>query len=213
MAKTREHALDLRGQKFGRWTVLRKDKTKGLRGEIYWLCRCQCGVRKPVLANTLRNGRSISCGCYSRDRTRVHGMEGTAIYNTWAQMVGRCHNPNATSYPHYGARGIRVCERWRDFKNFYADMGDKPDGKTLDRLDGGGNYEPGNVRWATPKEQNRNKPRAVMVEWGGKTVTLAELAEQHGISRKKVRARMLLGASLEDALKNVRYGRWNRVKK
>lgn len=214
MAKTKgTFALDLTGQQFGRWTVLTKAKQKGSFGEIYWNCLCECGSRRTVTAQSLRNGKSKSCGCYSRDRTRTHGMESTQIYNTWAQMLARCNNPNAINFHLYGGRGIRVCERWHRFEEFYADMGDRPEGCQLDRINNDGDYQPGNVRWASLREQNRNRRSTILLVWRGKQYPLPELAEMHGISRRKLAERLRKGFSLNEALKNVRFSRWNKPKR
>ena len=194
---------ELDGLVFNRLTVKHRLK------HSMWVCLCSCG--KEVITSTfqLKSGRTKSCGCFSRDRTTKHGKEGTRIYNTWAQMLARCNNPKSTSYPNYGAKGIKVCERWTDFRNFYADMGDIQEGKTIDRIDGTKGYEPSNCRWATHKEQSRNKTNSKLHSWEGRMITAAELAEIHGVQRKVVENRLRIGMSVEEAVKNIKYNRWN----
>ena len=134
---------------------------------------CDCGTVTTVFLKHLRSGASQSCGCLSRERASerrgaanpmtTHGLTRTPTYETWRSMLGRCLNLNAPSARHYSGRGITVCERWRTFENFLADMGVRPYGRTLDRIDNDGNYEPGNCRWATPKEQRANqRPRSLV---------------------------------------------------
>lgn len=209
LKRTRVHALDLAGQRYGKLVVLEKHKDKSRFGEILWLCQCECGNAKAIRAHSLRIGRTKSCGCIGKTFHKTHGMEHTQIYNTWAQMLARCNNPNSTSYPRYGARGIKVCERWKAFENFYADMGDKPEGKTLDRIDGTKGYKPGNVRWADKKQQARNRVGTKFLMWEGKPTPMAEVAELSGVKRKAFESRIRLGMSVEDAVKNIRYTRWN----
>lgn len=127
-----------------------------------WRVVCDCGNEAAVPGRTLASRTSRSCGCLNRERLHEahtkHGMANSPIYKIWTGMRQRCDNPDRREYPDYGGRGIRVCERWEDFANFYADMGDRPGPKySLDRIDVDGNYEPGNVRWATRSEQNSNK--------------------------------------------------------
>ena len=129
-------------------------------------------------------------------------------YNVWAQMLSRCRNPNLKWFHRYGGRGISVCEKWHDFREFYADMGEKPPGLSIDRIDNDGNYEPGNCRWATKKEQMLNRSVTLTVEYGGRVMPVAELAERHGLSRKLVQARLARGLSVDEALSTVRKGRW-----
>ncbi len=212
MAKTREtFALDLLGQAFGKWTVLCKADRHGAHGEIYWVCKCACGTERAVSAQSLRNGTSVSCGrgvCGSRFS---HGMEGTRLYNTWSMMLTRCSNQKSVNWHLYGGRGIKVCERWRSFENFYADMGDKPEGKTLDRFPNrDGNYEPGNVRWATGSQQARNKRSSPIIEWNGQMRSLADLAEEHGMKWRQVYERVRQGWSVKDALTIKRANAWSR---
>lgn len=155
------------GEVFGRWTVLAR-AANNPKNKSYYLCRCECGTEKPVDGYNLRKGLSPSCGCVTRSRrgrdspTYKHGRSFTGTYNSWSMMKRRCQDPTNNRYAIYGGRGITVCDRWLDFANFLADMGDRPEGTTLDRIDTDGNYELGNCRWATPSEQafNRRPRRA-----------------------------------------------------
>lgn len=152
--------VDLTGQSFGRWTVLNREGKKG--GFVSWLCRCECGKRNVVASNSLRTGNSKSCGCYTLEKITTHGKNKNYViapeYKTWHMMVQRCTNPNNDGYGDYGGRGIKVCDRWLNFEDFYADMGDRPSLKySLDRIDNNGNYEPSNCRWATQTDQSRNQ--------------------------------------------------------
>lgn len=156
-------AENLTGKKFNRWTVLKLDHI----GESYnpyirvWLCQCSCGNVVPVSSDRLKNGGSKRC--FNCARTKVaegqikHGMYESSEYRTWVAFIQRCINPNSSSYHNYGGRGIKVCEEWRKFENFYADMGPRPKGLVLDRINNDGNYEPSNCRWTTQQENCLNK--------------------------------------------------------
>lgn len=193
---------DLTGQVFGRLTVLH-------RGEDYqsgfgpsstrpqWMCRCECGNTKLVLGNHLKNGNVTSCGCLARERSSLrlkeqatkHGAYKTQTYKSWARMKTRCENPNYTSYANYGGRGIKVCERWQQFENFLEDMGEQPEGHSLDRIDVDGDYTPENCRWATREQQDRNRRNNVNITVGDKTMCLADWAKELGVKDATLRSR------------------------
>jgi len=184
-----------------------------------WECDCDCGktgVR--VTSNALRNNNTKSCGCYKTQvirRPKTHGYSRTRIYETWSNMISRCEYGNRPDFEHYGGRGISVCQRWRDsFEDFLADMGDRPFPRaTLERINVNGNYEPGNVRWATQKEQTRNKRNNRLVTISGVTKTVAEWAEESGVSQKLLLQRINNGWPLEEAISPRRRNKWSRRKK
>lgn len=153
--------VDLTGRQFGRLSVIKR--TEGKTRGANWLCVCVCGKETVVPSGRLNSGKTTSCGCYRYERVFAaayrHGMHATALHAIWVAMRQRCNNPGDAAFRFYGARGISVCERWdTNFENFAADMGDRPDGTSVDRFPNPvGNYEPGNCRWATNKEQGRNK--------------------------------------------------------
>lgn len=153
--------IDLTGATYGRWTVVRRAGRK--RGFAAWLCRCACGQYKEIRSDSLKRGDSSSCGCLSVERSTTHGQTSGGVspeYRSWSAAKNRCVNPNNGAWRDYGGRGIKICERWLVFENFLADMGRRPPGLTLDRIDNDGNYEPGNCRWATRKQQAQNRRAA-----------------------------------------------------
>lgn len=190
---------DLTGQKFGRLTAIEATDTR-VANKIMWRCLCDCGAETLANVQQLRGGQRVSCGCAKLAGNQVnkkkpkhgHCVNGkdSAYYRVWGGMWTRCTNPKTQSYPNYGGRGISVCERWKAFENFLADMGDRPKGGTLERIDVNGNYEPGNCRWATWKEQGRNKRTNHVIAAGGKTAPISEWAEELGLNKHTIGSRI-----------------------
>lgn len=152
---------DLTGSRFGRWLVVARFTPKPHEAgdrkterSFRWLCRCDCGVERVVRARLLREGTSASCGC---GKLKRRGLTATRAYYVWYDMLARCYKETNRSFRRYGGRGITVCERWHEFENFLADMGQPPPNLSIDRENNDGNYEPGNCRWATRSQQQQNR--------------------------------------------------------
>lgn len=183
------------GQAFGRLTAVRRvpnERTTHQR----WLCRCSCGTEITTNASSLASGHTQSCGCKRREffHSRTHGCsrKGMRAYRAWVNMHSRCDSKYHWS--NYGSRGITYCERWRNFRNFIADMGEPPSPRhSLDRIDNDGNYEPSNCRWAITKEQGRNKRTNRLLTHNGQTKCLAQWAEDCGLSVLTFTARLNRG--------------------
>lgn len=177
------------GKKFGRLTVLSeggRDKKKN----ILWQCRCDCGADVEKPRGRIINGDTRSCGCLKADTIKaVHTTHGHAplgrkskTYMVWASMIQRCHTPTNRAFPDYGGRGIEVFPAWRvSFDAFLSYVGEKPAGKWIDRIDNDGNYEPGNVEWATPLRQASHTRKTVYVVCDGVRVSLAQFARDNSL--------------------------------
>lgn len=161
--------IDLRAQRFGRLVVVEQADNNN-RGQVTWKCKCDCGNIKIICSASLVRGSTNSCGCLQKEdvkkRSTKHGMRKTLTYKIWAGMLQRCNNWNDPSYKDYGGRGITVCERWLKFENFFADMGEKPHGLTIDRIDNDLGYYKENCKWATQAEQVRNQRLSVKSKTG-----------------------------------------------
>lgn len=200
--------IDLSWQKYERLTVIRRVPAS-VGTHIRWLCRCACGSETIVRGANLRNGGVKSCGCLQIDTMKAritHGMARVGMvrpeWEAWSHIRDRCENPDNANYFRYGGRGIRVCDEWSTFEQFYADMGDRPAGMTsIERIDNDGPYCKTNCKWSYPKEQARNRRSNRVVEHCGRRMTLKEAAEMSGISYKVVWARVVqLGWPLDRAL-------------
>ena len=187
---------NLLGRKFGRLEVTALTSRRSSQGERIWLCRCECGAVTEVRTNHLTRGSTKSCGCYARDladaarkpkpprRQRVTltlTQEDRRLRAVWGAMRQRCNNPAYRDYPRYGGRGIKVCDRWASFGNFLADMGERQPGLTLERKDNNGDYELSNCRWATMKEQGRNRRNSRWIMFEGRNLCLAEWCDVFGV--------------------------------
>ena len=197
------HFVDISGEVFGRLTahkVVRRNK----HNQLIWSCTCECGTETEALAFLLRRGEKQSCGCLHREITasinRTHGKTRTKIYAIWRSMMQRCYDNNSHAYDRYGKRGIEVCDRWKKFENFYADMGDKPQGMSLERIDNNGNYEPSNVIWASDKAQANNRRSNVILEYQGRKQTMQQWADESGIKIGTIWARLHRGWTVERAI-------------
>lgn len=169
------------GMRFGRLVVV-SDAGRYKRKRHRWNCLCDCGKTKCVIGDYLIYSKDQSCGCWLTEKRKAwnttHGNSKSIEYRSWNAMKDRCLNPQNPHFEHYGGRGIKVCERWLEFANFFADMGRRPTPKhTLERINNSGNYEPSNCRWATTREQLRNRRITFKVEFRGESKPLSELCE------------------------------------
>ena len=202
----------LSGDRFGRLTAIRRDesaqdalKASGKRPRVMWLCICDCGNEHTVESSCLTTGKTKSCGCLQKEArgsgSITHGMTGTKEYMTWKAINNRCTNKNLKFYKNYGGRGIKVCDRWGSFENFYADMGDSPTpSHSIERIDVNGNYEPINCKWATQIEQANNKNRNKYIEHDGLRLTYSQWGRKIGMKPHTIRRRIEYGYSPKDAL-------------
>lgn len=202
--------IDLTGQTFGRLTVLGRgeDYLRPSDGSLRprWLCKCSCGNEVQAHAAHLKkHGDNQSCGCLGAEKSSVRlkeqatkhghhaGGKHSPTFSSWNNMMGRCYRESHKSYPWYGAKGIKVCERWHSFENFLEDMGERPEGMTLDRKDLTQDYSPGNCKWSTRKEQDRHRSSNVMIEHDGRTMCATDWAKELGMNYHTFRYRHRVG--------------------
>lgn len=188
MAKVKHRFVS--GQRIGRWIVLREVGYLGK--DRAWECICDCdNVRLVRTANLVRGSRSCGClGAEKRHNRLIHGMSKSKEYRIWQAIKARCENPKNKKYHCYGGRGITVCTRWQDFANFFLDMGLRPVGHEIDRINNSSGYEPGNCRWATRKQNMRNTSRIVSVTYENQTHSLVEWSEIKQIPYRRLRDRI-----------------------
>ena len=193
--------IDLEGRRFGRLVAVSSEK-RGV--NMYWTCRCDCGGTAVVRASSLTAGGTSSCGCFRREVKRAaikHGHARTKkspTYTAWASMRHRCTNKNNAHYEDYGGRGVTVCTRWERFENFLEDMGECPFEMEIDRFpNNDGNYEPGNCRWATRKQQQNNMRSNRLLTYQGRTQTMTQWAEELQMESYDIRNRLNYGWSID----------------
>lgn len=180
------------GDSFGRLTVVSKGKISGR--NRYWICKCECGVTKEICYSSLSRGSTNSCGCLNSElassRRVKHGLSKTEIYDVWVNMKSRCLNQSNKSFHNYGGRGIKVCERWMQFDNFFADMGEPPARHEIDRIDNDGDYLPSNCKWSTKQEQCENRRSNKLFTVNKQQKTISQLSREYGINYFTLRARL-----------------------
>lgn len=186
------------GDRFGRLTVVSRFENDRF-GRAQWLCVCDCGKEHVAAFFRMKSGHTKSCGCIKRGNV-THGMSDSKTYNSWLGMKQRCNYQGHAGYSRYGGRGISVCSRWDSFENFLADMGERPDGMSIDRIDPNGNYEPGNCKWATIYEQQRNRRSNINVTIGGVTKCIKDWCDDMGRNVDRVYGFIRRGCTPEEAL-------------
>lgn len=199
---------DMAGRRFAQLVAIRV-AGKASSGDLKWEFRCDCGMVFVANGYYARCGKIINCPECAKARSRsasvTHGLTETPEYRLWTDIQSRCHNPRSTAYANYGGRGIVVCDRWRQsFEAFFADMGKRPPGLTIERENTNGNYEPGNCRWATPLEQANNKRNNIRICLDGVTKTLMQWSREFGVSSHAVRFRLRAGVTGLDLFKPSR---------
>lgn len=213
--------IDISGKKVGRLTVLKKVREEH---PSRWLCECSCGNKKDITYYVLVKDKIKSCGCLQREnaaksasmKSRTHGMKRTPTYNSWQSMKSRCYRSKDICFSRYGGRGIKVCSRWENsFENFYDDMGERPEGCTLDRINFDKDYSPENCRWATVQEQQNNRSSNSLFTYKGRTQNIRAWADEFGIGYYTLQGRLFNGWPIERALlnpvrkKNAKLIKWN----
>lgn len=206
-------SLDIAGQKFDLLTAVEIIGKKGKSN--LWKCLCVCGNETTAIPSQLRRGDKTSCGCKKKQKRKprpdlaklnkqraTHAMSGNYTYSSWQAMKSRCYDKNDKDYPRWGGRGITVCDEWKNsFVQFYKDMGERPSGHTIDRINNEGNYEPENCRWAIAKTQSNNTRKNYFIEYMGRIQTAKQWAEELGnVEYKTILYRLRNGWDTHEAL-------------
>lgn len=198
-------------EKYNRLTILEYTRTDS-NYQKWYMCRCDCGTIREFRIAHIKNGNTKSCGCLQKEKVSTlakrtltkHGYTGTRTYTIWKDMRARTKETYSQSQ-YYHRKGVTVCERWNSFENFLDDMGECPEGMSIDRINGGGNYEPSNCRWATNSEQGYNRTNSVRLNYRGNKITYAEAMAMTGFPYKMLHARInSLGWSVEKAIETAK---------
>lgn len=206
-------AKQIAGNRYGQLVALAViGKRPGTTANL-WACHCDCGQFMTAIATQLEQGARTSCGCRKASKRKprpdlvernkqnaTHGMTKSPEWSSWKAMRARCETPTDKDYSNYGGRGIGICDRWQDFDAFFADMGARPPGMSIDRINVNGDYEPGNCRWATAKTQANNTRVNRNITHNGETKNVTQFAEQFGIGSKTLLYRVKAGWPIEKAL-------------
>lgn len=195
---------DISGRRFGSLLVQSRAENNSS-GSATWNCLCDCGEMRRIAGTSLRAGRHKSCGCmsprFTAERLTTHGASKTSTYRIWHGMKLRCSTKaRGRTRKNYYAKGIRVCERWMAFQAFISDMGERPDGMTIERIDGSKGYQPDNCRWATLKEQANNTTKNCWLSHNGDTFTVSGWAERLSMNPNTLLYRLRRGWSVDRAL-------------
>lgn len=200
---------DLIGKRFGRLTVLaisKRERTQSGSIKICFRCQCDCGNQIEVTYQSLKSGSTISCGCYRKEKiseeNKTHGQSSTRLYKIYIGMKKRCYNDKSENYPHYGGKGVKICDEWKTFEPFmeWALKNGYTDDLSIDRINSNGNYEPCNCRWVDVKTQANNKTNNSYIEYQGKKLTISQWSEITGISKSVISRRISLGWDIERVL-------------
>ncbi len=193
------------GDRFGRLVLIDSFKNKG---RTFWNVLCDCGVKKSTRHDGIKDGKTLSCGCLSAEnsskRNTKHGKSQEPFYASWNAMMNRCYNNSHDSFFYYGHRGIKVSEKWHDPDEFFKDMGNPKPGQQLDRINSDGNYEPGNCRWTTCKENLNNRRNTRFITANGQTLPASKWSEITGIPLKTIHTRLHRGWSDEQTIQKVK---------
>lgn len=199
--------IDLTNCRIGRLMIIGKSYLiQGKYHRIrYYKTECDCGTIKPIkYVSLVGKNPTLSCGCLAVEilvkRSTIHGYKKHSLYGTWKNMWNRCNNPENEDYSAYGGRGIKICKRWNNIKNFISDMGERPKGLTLDRIDNNGNYCQKNCKWSTNTEQARNRRSNVLLTLNGVTKHATDWAKEYGITQRMINHRLKIGWSIEDVI-------------